>query len=220
MSQYHNLSDLKKVSRDLKKQAEAAEAARKKAALEARDRDAAGEAFRAAMKEMGVKPTDTTRGRVQKHPKKPEPVARQLEADRREVLEESLSDECDPVTFLESEDGLMFRRPDVSPEIPRKLYRGEWTVQAHIDLHGLFVEEARDAVAQFIRNAQIRGDRCLRIVHGKGYNSEGGVSVLKEMVRRWLKQKVEVMAFVQAPPHDGDAGAVIVLLDSKRRTHR
>ncbi|MBS5218543.1 MAG: Smr/MutS family protein, partial [Sutterella wadsworthensis] len=60
-------------------------------------------------------------------------------------------------------------------------------------------------------------DRCLRIVHGKGYNSEGGHSVLKEMVRRWLKQRSEVMAFVQAPPHDGDAGAVIVLLDQKRR---
>ena len=111
----------------------------------------------------------------------------------------------------------MFRRPDVPPEIPRRLYRGEWTVQAHIDLHGLFVDEAREAVARFLRNAQIRGDRCLRIVHGKGYNSEGGHSVLKEMVRRWLKQRSEVMAFVQAPPHDGDAGAVIVLLDQKRR---
>ena len=40
----------------------------------------------------------------------------------------------------------MFRRPDVPPDIPRKLYRGEWTVQDHIDLHGLFVDEARDAV--------------------------------------------------------------------------
>ena len=133
------------------------------------------------------------------------------------VLEESLSDQCDPVVFLESDDGLMFRRPDVPPDIPRKLYRGEWTVQDHIDLHGLFVDEARDAVAAFIRTAMIRGHRCLRIVHGKGYNSEGGQSVLKEMVRRWLQQKSEVMAFVQAPPHDGDSGAVIVLLEQRRR---
>ena len=105
---------------------------------------------------------------------------------------------------------------DVPPDIPRKLYRGEWTVQDHIDLHGLFVDEARDAVAAFIRTAMIRGHRCLRIVHGKGYNSEGGQSVLKEMVRRWLQQKSEVMAFVQAPPHDGDSGAVIVLLEQRR----
>ena len=110
----------------------------------------------------------------------------------------------------------MFRRPDVTPDIPRKLYRGEWTVQDHIDLHGLFVDEARDAVSALIRTAMIRGHRCLRIVHGKGNNSEGGQSVLKEMVRRWLQQKSEVMAFVQAPPHDGDSGAVIVLLEQRR----
>ena len=209
MAQYHDLSDLKKLSRDLKAQAKAAEEAKKKALAESRKLNEAGDAFRAAMKELGVSPKDVTRGRVVKSVLKPKPVARQ-----HEVLEASLSDECDPVVFLESEDGLMFRRPDVPPEIPRRLYRGEWTVQAHIDLHGLFVDEAREAVARFLRNAQIRG---LRIVHGKGYNSEGGHSVLKEMVRRWLKQRSEVMAFVQAPPHDGDAGAVIVLLDQKRR---
>ncbi len=217
MAQYHDLSDLKKLSRDLKAQAKAAEEAKKKALAESRKLNEAGDAFRAAMKELGVSPKDVTRGRVVKPVLKPKPVARQHEVEKQEVLEASLSDECDPVVFLESEDGLMFRRPDVPPEIPRRLYRGEWTVQAHIDLHGLFVDEAREAVARFLRNAQIRGDRCLRIVHGKGYNSEGGHSVLKEMVRRWLKQRSEVMAFVQAPPHDGDAGAVIVLLDQKRR---
>ncbi len=220
MAQYHDLSELKKLSRDIKAQAKAEEVARRKAQAESRKLDAAGAAFRAAMKELGVAPTPQGggRGRVERTPRKPEPVARQLEAERREVLDASLSDECDPVVFLESEDGLMFRRPDVTPDIPRKLYRGEWTVQGHIDLHGLFVDEARDAVAQFLRSAQIRGERCLRIVHGKGNNSEGGRSVLRDMVRRWLQQRSEVMAFVQAPPHDGDSGAVIVLLDQKRRT--
>lgn len=219
MAQYHNLSDLKKLSRDIKAQAKAAEEARKKKAFEEDRLGAEGAAFRAAMKELGVKGVDSTRGRRRHEPAKPAPVARQAAREREDVLEASLSDACDPVVFLESEDGLMFRRPDVSPDIPRKLYRGEWTVQDHIDLHGLFVDEARDAVASFIRTAQIRGHRCLRIVHGKGHNSEGGQSVLKEMVRRWLKQKCEVMAFVQAPPHDGDSGAVIVLLE-QRRPHR
>lgn len=217
MAQYHDLSELKKLSRDLKAKAEAAAEEKKRQAAESRRLNAAGDQFRAAMKELGVAPTDRTRGRVQKAFPKPAPVARQQEAEKVEVLAASLSDDCDPVAFLESEDGLMFRRPDVPPEIPRRLYRGEWTVQAHIDLHGLFVDEAREAVAKFIRDARIHGHRCLRIVHGKGYNSEGGHSVLKEMVRRWLKQKSEVMAFVQAPPHDGDSGAVIVLLDQKRR---
>ena len=168
------------------------------------------------MASLGVKNEDHTRGRRITTPAKPAPVPHQSKLEKEAVLEESLSDQCDPVVFLESDDGLMFRRPDVPPDIPRKLYRGEWTVQDHIDLHGLFVDEARDTVAAFIRTAMIRGHRCLRIVHGKGYNSEGGQSVLKEMARRWLQQKSEVMAFVQAPPHDGDSGAVIVLLEQRR----
>ena len=70
---------------------------------------------------------------------------------------------------------------------------------------------------EFLRVSKIRGYRCLRIVHGKGYGSVGGHSVLKEMVRSWLKTRKEVMAFVQAPPNDGDAGAVIVLLKPSER---
>ena len=123
MAQYHDLSDLKKLSRDLKAQAKAVEEAKKKALAESKKLNEAGDAFRAAMKELGVSPKDVTRGRVVKPVLKPQPVARQHEAEKQEVLEASLSDECDPVVFLESEDGLMFRRPDVPPEIPRRLSR-------------------------------------------------------------------------------------------------
>ena len=199
MAQYHDLSDLKKLSHDLKVQAKAAQEAKRVQAAKANRLGAEAAAFREAMASLGVKNEDHTRGRRITTPAKPAPVPHQSKLEKEAVLEESLSDQCDPVVFLESDDGLMFRRPDVPPDIPRKLYRGEWTVQDHIDLHGLFVDEARDAVA-----------------HGKGYNSEGGQSVLKEMVRRWLQQKSEVMAFVQAPPHDGDSGAVIVLLEQRR----
>ena len=97
MAQYHDLSDLKKLSRDLKAQAKAAEEAKKKALAESRKLNEAGDAFRAAMKELGVSPKDVTRGRVVKPVLKPQPVARQHEAEKQEVLEASLSDECDPV---------------------------------------------------------------------------------------------------------------------------
>jgi len=40
--------------------------------------------------------------------------------------------------------------------------------------------------------------------------------VLKDKVQRWLVQKAEVIAFVQAPPHKGGAGAVLVLLQPVR----
>ena len=48
--------------------------------------------------------------------------------------------------FLESEDGLSFRRPEVGPDVPRDLRRGRWVVMGQLDLHGMFVEEAREAV--------------------------------------------------------------------------
>ena len=133
------------------------------------------------------------------------------------LLRATMSDDADPLLFLESDDGLFFHREGVSPDLPRKLYRGKFTVEAHVDLHGLTVDEARDTVAAFLSENQARNHRCVRIVHGKGYGSVGGQSILKELVRRWLKQRREVMCFVEAPPNDGGGGAVLVLLSQAPR---
>jgi DNA-nicking Smr family endonuclease len=73
-------------------------------------------------------------------------------------------------------------------------------------------EEAREALAAFIRESVKRGLRCLRVIHGKGLGSIGREPVLKGKVRAWLVQKQEVIAFCQARPHDGGEGAVLVLL--------
>ena len=73
-------------------------------------------------------------------------------------------------------------------------------------------DEARDALAQFIREAVRQGWRCLRVVHGKGLGSPGREPVLKAKVQRWLVQKQQVLAFVQAKPAEGGAGALVVLL--------
>ena len=78
------------------------------------------------------------------------------------------------------------------------------------------VDETREAVARFILENHMSGRRCLRIVHGVGYGSKGQ-GVLRDMVRRWLKQRPEVMAFVQCPPNDGDEGAVRVLVTQQKR---
>ena len=59
--------------------------------------------------------------------------------------------------------------------------------------------------------------RCVRVVHGKGLGSPGKAPVLKEKVHRWLVQKSEVVAFVQAQPAQGGAGALVVLLQPLNR---
>ena len=74
------------------------------------------------------------------------------------------------------------------------------------------MDEAREALGQFIRHAHKTGLRCVRVVHGKGLGSPGKSPVLKSRVQRWLVQKNEVLAFVQARPMDGGAGALVVLL--------
>ena len=102
-------------------------------------------------------------------------------------------------------------------DLARNLARGLWPVKAQLDLHGLRTEEARRTLVDFILEAHEHGIRCVRIVHGKGYGSVGGQSILKELVRRWLKQRREVMCFVEAPPNDGGGGAVLVLLTQAPR---
>jgi DNA-nicking Smr family endonuclease len=145
---------------------------------------------------------------------KAEPVARMLLQDERSVLRESLSDGVDAATLLETDERLSYRSAGVGPDVLRKLRSGHWSVQGQIDLHGLRAEEARDALGQFLRKARADALRCLRVVHGKGLGSPGRTPVLKALVRRWLMQKQEVMAYVQARPADGGAGAVLVLLRS------
>ena len=127
-------------------------------------------------------------------------------------MQESLSDEFDVSTLLDVDDQMSFRRPGVGTDVTRKLRRGDWALQGQIDLHGLRSDEARESLGQFIRQAHRMGWRCVRVVHGKGLGSPGKTPVLKSKVQRWLVQKNEVIAFVQARPLDGGAGALVVLL--------
>jgi DNA-nicking Smr family endonuclease len=142
------------------------------------------------------------------------PTARPLQQtlDDQAALSESMSDEFDVSTLLDVDDQLSFRRPGIGTDVTRKLRKGEWAMQGQLDLHGLRSDEAREAVGQFVRDAKRMGWRCVRVVHGKGLGSPGKEPVLKSKVQRWLVQKNEVLAFVQAKPSDGGAGALVVLL--------
>jgi DNA-nicking Smr family endonuclease len=152
-------------------------------------------------------------GRVQADTPRPLPQPLQREADERAALREALSDEVDIDTLLLTDDGLSWRRPGLPPDVPARLRRGQWAVQAQIDLHGLRRDEARDALAAFVRQALQRGQRCVRVIHGKGHGSPGREPVLKAKVQRWLAQCAEVIAFAQATGAQGGAGALVVLLE-------
>ena len=151
--------------------------------------------------------------RHHQHRPTPKPLsAMQYQKDEQVVLKQAISDEFDVSTLLDTDDQLSFRRPGIGTDVTRKLRRGEWSIQRQLDLHGLRRDDAREALGLFIHEAQRQGIRCVRIVHGKGLGSPGKTPVLKQRVLSWLVQKKEVLAFVQAKPADGGAGALVVLL--------
>lgn len=151
-------------------------------------------------------------GRALRVTRAPEPLPRQRQADEARALAASLSDELDVATLLDTDDGLSFRRPGIGPDVLARLRRGQWSIQRQIDLHGMTRDTAREALAQFIRQAARDGLRCVRVVHGKGNGSPGREPVLKAKVRAWLVQKQEVIAFAQASAADGGHGALLVVL--------
>jgi DNA-nicking Smr family endonuclease len=211
------LSDFADLKRALKKAAketaarlaqEQADRAAREAAQRSQERD--GDMFKQA---VGPVYAMAPNGRTVGSQARPAPVPKHRQQDEASVLKESLSDEFDVESLLETDESLSFRRPEVGQDVTRKLRRGVWAVQGHLDLHGLRTDEARERVGAFLREAQTKSWRCVRIVHGKGLGSPGKQPVLKDKVRRWLVQSDRVLAFVQARGDDGGAGALVVLLN-------
>ena len=151
--------------------------------------------------------------------KQPAPEPRQQQLDDQAVLREAISDEFDVSTLLDVDEHLSFRRPGIGTDVTHKLRRGDWSIQRQLDLHGLRSDEARERLSHFIRESHRHGIRCVRVVHGKGLGSPGKTPVLKSKVHSWLVQKKEVLAFVQAKPADGGAGALVVLLQPSPRSN-
>ena len=154
-------------------------------------------------------------GRKELRSAPPEPEPRQRQRDEAAALRETMSDGFDVDSLLETDATLSFRRPDIGPDVVRKLRRGGWVIQAQIDLHGLRRDEAREQLAAFLREAARRGLRCVRVIHGKGNGSPGKEPVLKQRVHSWLVQKAAVIAFTQARAAEGGSGALVVLLQPK-----
>jgi len=101
----------------------------------------------------------------------------------------------------------------------KKLRKGQHTIEAQLDLHGMTQECAHVAVNNFIEVSYLSGKRCILIITGKGLKIEGAVGVLRLRVPHWLNEKPNrsrVLAFSYAIPKDGGEGALYVMLKRKR----
>ena len=216
---FNQLSDLQTVKKDIEQRIAQA-AAHEAAVREARQKQQAErELFSRAVGPVRRLDSSTL---VQHRLELPPPIPAQRQLDDQAVLREALSDEWDTSSLLDTDEALSFRRPGIGADVVRNLRKGQWTVQRQLDLHDLRTDEAREALGQFIRECYKQGIRCVRVVHGKGLGSPGKVSVLRPKVQSWLIQKNQVLAFVQATPAQGGAGALVVLLQggAARLAHR
>lgn len=170
--------------------------------------------FLNAMSGVAPLPRDR-RGRVAKQP----PTSRQDHLQANDLA--ALADLRDLVegrgTFMiqYTDEYMEGVAPGVDRRLAQRLHQGEFAIQAHLDLHGYTVDEAWPTVDRFLTNAYTNGQRCVRLVHGRGRNSINNQPVLKEQVRLWLSHgrlSRLVLAFATAPLTDGGAGAVYALL--------
>jgi DNA-nicking Smr family endonuclease len=170
-------------------------------------------AFRRAM--AGVRPLPKGPAAPARPRPRPRPIARFTRAESQDLLHENHAIASDPAV-RETEDELTFRRAYVREEMMRKLQRGQFAVEAEIDLHGLRRHAAHEALRQFLNDCVHRGLHCVRIIHGKGLRSGPGGPVLKLVVHHWLRKVENVAAFAAARPADGGSGAVYVLLAGRQ----
>lgn len=171
--------------------------------------------FREAM--AGVEPLQANRVKA----RVPGPLSK---PSRRPLLEEELEAYAQLVDLVSGEGSFDIEYTDeyiegavvgADPDLLPKLRRGDFSIQAHFDLHGMTTAEAREAVERFILSSVIKGLRCVLIIHGRGLNSRDQIPILKERMSSWLKRgrlKKMVLAFATAQPCDGGAGAMCVFL--------
>ncbi len=149
-------------------------------------------------------------------PSRPRPML--VEADEEALVMRHLDELVHGVAefdFADTSEYIEAAQKGVDRRLIRRLRRGEFSFQAHLDLHGLNRDQAREKVGGFIRDSVRRSLKCVLIVHGRGLGSKDNIPVLKTKLAAWLTRGAigkKVLAYTSARPYDGGTGAVYVLL--------
>lgn len=112
--------------------------------------------------------------------------------------------------LVTSEDRLEYSRGGLQHKILRNLRRGQYNVEAILDLHGMTTDEAKSSLSQFLASCKREGIRHVLMIHGKG--RAHSKPILKNKLNHWLRQTDDVLAFCSAMTKDGGNGALYVLL--------
>lgn len=111
---------------------------------------------------------------------------------------------------------------NVHPSLAQRLHRGDFSIQAYVDLHGFTLSDAKEAFEKFMKWSITQGKTGVLIVHGRGLSSPSE-PVLKKSLVEWLTRgpyRKWVMAYSSARICDGGAGATYVLLRKRPLSKR
>lgn len=162
--------------------------------------------FRATVGKVRAVDTNTV---ILKAEQKPRPVPVLKELAQVDLLQNKVDMALET---LYQEDKVAFIAPGIQKSVLKKLRKGNYGLDANIDLHGLNSREALQQLLVFLHHCVEKGYRCVLIVHGKGYHSPDHQPVLKNDINLWLRRHQDVLAFCSAPSRAGGAGALFVLL--------
>ncbi len=151
---------------------------------------------------------------ILKPDQRPRPVPRTKTPDNSDPLQNSVDDGLET---LFQEDKMAFLAPGVQKNLLKKLRKGQYGLDAEIDLHGFNSREAQHRLLHFLQSCAEDGRRSILIIHGKGYNSPNAQPVLKNDLNLWLRRHKDVQAFCSAPQKAGGAGALLLLLKSSEK---
>jgi DNA-nicking Smr family endonuclease len=178
-------------------------------------------AFREAME--GVKPLVRDKHHAEKKnvANPPDHLVKEPEQDVRQCLD-NLVKYGEGFIISKTPEYMEGTGRDIPPEFAERLHRGDFSIQAHVDLHGLGPAQAKDAFENFLNETIRSGKRAVLIIHGRGISSPGE-PVLKNKVSEWLTRshwRKWVIAFTSAQSYDGGAGATYVLLRHRLKSKR
>ncbi|MCX8999484.1 Smr/MutS family protein [Rhizobiaceae bacterium BDR2-2] len=112
------------------------------------------------------------------------------------------------------------RHHPLEKPVKRKLSRGALSLEARIDLHGMYQSEAHTVLLDFIIRAHERGLRHVLVITGKG-SSMGSEGALKRAVPLWFAKpefRFFISSYEQAARNHGGEGAFYVRLSRQRGT--
>ena len=116
------------------------------------------------------------------------------------------------VTLVGPHDVIGYKSPGVQDGVYKKLRLARYEIDGRLDLHQHTVDQARVALARFIKDSMAYDLRCVLVMPGKGGRDQSGKAILKSHVAIWLEELPEVLAFHSAQAYHGGAGAFYVLL--------